>query len=327
MNRNGCVRVKKKLLISGAVFLGLLTAGCSSSSATVASTTAGKVTQEELYQEMKSNYGESTLQTMLIEQVLAEKYGDSATTKKVNAKFNEVAEMYGGTEAFESMLVQYGYANGAAYKSTIKQNLLIEAAVKDKTDLSDADYKELWENSLYFQTILVAEEDTAKEVITKLDAGEKFKDLATEYSTDTTTSENGGDFGFYNTATGTTFDATVTDAAVKLKDGTFTKTAISTDAGFYIINMVVNPTLTSKTWKDYKTELTEMAVTANVSDSTFTTELLTTLLKAANVQIKDSDLENALSAYLTPATTSSSTATSESSSDEAATTSSTTDSE
>lgn len=310
MNRNGCVRVKKKLIISGAVFLGLLTTGCTNSSATVASTTAGKVTQEELYQEMKANYGESTLQTMLIEQVLAKKYGDSATTKKVNAKFNEVAEMYGGTEAFESILVQYGYANGAAYKATIKQNLLIEA-----------DYKELWENSLYFQTILVADEDTAKEVITKLDAGEKFKDLAAEYSTDTTTSENGGDAGFYNISTGTTYDTTVTDAAAKLNDGDFTKTAISTDAGFYVVNMVVNPTSTSKTWQDYQSELTEMAVTANLADSTFTTEILTTLLKAANVQIKDSDLENALSAYLTPTTTSSSAVTSDSSTDETTTTS------
>lgn len=326
MNRNGCVRVKKKLIISGAVFLGLLTAGCTNSSATVASTTSGKVTQEELYQEMKANYGESTLQTMLIEQVLAEKYGDSATTKKINAKFNEVAEMYGGTEAFESILVQYGYANGAAYKATIKQNLLIEAAVKDKTNLTDADYIELWENSLYFQTILVADEDTAKEVITKLDAGEKFKDLASEYSTDSTTSENGGDAGFYNISTGTTYDTTVTDAATKLNDGDFTKTAISTDAGFYVVNMVVNPTSTSKTWQDYQSELTEIAVTANLADSTFTTEILTTLLKAANVQIKDSDLENALSAYLTPTTTSSSAVTSDSSTDET-TTSSTTDSE
>lgn len=326
MNRNGCVCVKTKLLISGAVLLGLLTAGCTSSSTTVASTTTGKVTQEELYQEMKSSYGESTLQTMLIEQVLAEKYGDNATTKKVNVKFNEVAEMYGGTEAFETMLVQYGYANGAAYKATIKQNLLIEAAVKDETELADDNYKELWENSLYFQTILVADEDTAKEVITKLDAGEKFKALAAEYSTDTTTSENGGNAGFYNTSTGTTYDTTVTDVATKLKDGNYAKTAISTDVGFYIFNMVVNPTSTSKTWQDYKSELKKMAVSANVSDSTFTTKILTTLLKAANVQIKDSDLENALSAYLTPNTTSSSAVTSDSSTDET-TTSSTTDSE
>lgn len=174
---------------------------------------------------------------------------------------------------------------------------------------------------MYFQTILVADEDTAKEVITKLDAGEKFKDLAAEYSTDTTTSENGGDAGFYNISTGTTYDTTVTDAAAKLNDGDFTKTAISTDAGFYVVNMVVNPTSTSKTWQDYQSELTEMAVTANLADSTFTTEILTTLLKAANVQIKDSDLENALSAYLTPTTTSSSAVTSDSSTDETTTTS------
>lgn len=118
----------------------------------------------------------------------------------------------------------------------------------------------------------------------------------------------------------------MTDAAANLNDGDFTKTAISTDAGFYVVNMVVNPTSTSKTWQDYQSELTEMAVTANLADSTFTTEILTTLLKAANVQIKDSDLENALSAYLTPTTTSSSAVTSDSSTDETTTTS-TTDSE
>lgn len=80
--------------------------------------------------------------------------------------------------------------------------------------------------------ILVADEAKAKEVITKLEGGAKFADLAKEYSTDKSNAQNGGELGYF--AQGDMVKE-FADAAFALNKGEYTKTPVKTQFGYHVI--------------------------------------------------------------------------------------------
>jgi len=83
--------------------------------------------------------------------------------------------------------------------------------------------------------ILVESEETAKEVLAKLKAGESFEDLAKAYSTDTGTKDAGGDLGWFPQGM---MVAEFDDAVfTKLQVGE-TSELVKTDYGYHIIRLV-----------------------------------------------------------------------------------------
>ncbi|QUH19176.1 peptidylprolyl isomerase [Alkaliphilus sp. B6464] len=108
------------------------------------------------------------------------------------------------------------------YKKLIEENNLDETFIKDqmrkdllgykykqfyleKTEIADEAAKAFYdENSDIFHSeqvkakhILLDDENTAKDIIKKLEAGEDFAELAKEHSTDPTAKENGGELGYF----------------------------------------------------------------------------------------------------------------------------------
>lgn len=297
--------MKKVLLSCAALLLAVTIAGCSSDK-TVASTTAGKITQEQLYDKMKDQYGTATLQTMVLTNVLEDQYGDKVSKKDVTAEFDKIKAQYG--DSFDAVLAQSN-TTAAALKENIRSQSLMKEAIAANSKFTDADYKrafETWTPKMTAQHILVADEATAKDLITKINAGEDFTKLAKEKSTDTATKDDGGkltDFDYTSS-----FGAEFADAAVKLKDGEVSKTPIQSTSGYHVVKMTKNPG--KGKWEDHKKELKEILVSEIANDNTKLQPILAKVIKKANVQIKDEDLKDAMAPFTQSAASSDSAKTS-----------------
>ncbi|WP_390406912.1 peptidylprolyl isomerase [Lacticaseibacillus jixiensis] len=290
--------MKKWILGLAGIVLAATLAGCGSS--TVANMKGAKITKDQFYEEMKStSSGESTLRSMIVLKALEQQYGDKVSDKKVTAQYNKVKKQYGSS--FSSALEQNGLTT-KTFKEQIKTSLLSEVALKDLKKPTqkqiDAQWKK-YEPKITVQHILVAKKATATTVLNELkkdSSAANFKKLAKKYSTDTATASDAGKLAAFGN-TDTSLDATFTAAAFKLKKaGDYTTTAVKTSNGYEIIRAIKIPAKGKKA--DHTADLKKQLYTTWESDSTVMTGVIKKVLKKANVSIKDDDLKNVLSVYL-----------------------------
>lgn len=270
------------LVVAGVISL---TACNNNNSATVVETSAGDITQDDLYEAMKEKYGEATLRELVYEKVLSEKY--EVTDKELDDKIAEIKEQLG--DNFEAALAQYGYESEDDLREQFKIGMLQEkAAVKDIKATED-ELKEYYDNykpQIKARHILVADEAKAKEVKSKLDGGAKFEDLAKEYSTDGSAA-NGGELGWFGAGD---MVAEFEEAAYALKVNEISQ-PVKSEHGYHIIE--VTEKKEKKSFDEMKAEIEHKVKVAKLDETTIT-EAMERELKDAKVEIKDKDLEKAL---------------------------------
>ncbi|WP_409291734.1 peptidylprolyl isomerase [Peribacillus sp. SCS-37] len=282
----------KKWALSIAVTAGLIgLSACSNnggSSDEIVKTKSGEVTKDELYEAMKTRYGNKVLQELVYEEVLSDKY--KVSKKDVNAKVDQVKQELG--PQFDAALQQYGYKDENDLKRSFKIGLLQEkAAVKD-VKATDKEVKDAYDNfkpEIKARHILVQDEKTAKEVKQKLDKGEKFEDLAKKYSKDPGSAEQGGDLGWFGPGKMVPEFET---AAYKL-DKNQISGPVKSEHGYHIIQ--VTDKKEKKSFEDMKKELTYQVKVAKLTPE-IVQKAMDRELKAADVDIKDKDLKKALDA-------------------------------
>jgi len=289
--------MKKWLIALAGVLMVFTLAGCGSK--TVASTSGGKVTESEYYSSMKgTSSGKQVLQQMILNKVLEKDYGKKVSDKTVTKQYNTYKSQYG--TSFSTVLSQNGLTT-KTFKEQIRSNLLLKEAVKDKAKVTDAALKKQWksyEPKVTVQHILVAKSSTADDVLKELkkDSSEaNFTKLAKKYSTDSNSKSNGGKLSAFDN-TNTSYSSKFLTAAFKLKNGEYTTSAVKTSDGYEIIRMIKNPG--KGKMSDHTADLKKQIYDNDMSDSTVLHNVVAKVLKSGNVSIKDKDLKDILSSYL-----------------------------
>jgi len=292
----GVFNLKKRLLsISLAAGIIGLSACSNDGSDAVVKSDAGDITKDELYDAMKEKYGTTVLQSLLYEKVLEDKY--DVSDEELDERIDSIKSQLG--DNFELAIQQYGYKDEDELRSMIKTGMLQEKAAVKEVDVTEDEIKAYYDDykpEIKARHILVADEKTAKEVKTKLDNGEKFEDLAKEYSTDTASAENGGDLGWFGA---NTMVAEFEDAAYKL-DVDEISDPVKTENGYHIIQ--VTDKKEKGKFEDVKDEMEyELKVSKLTSDTI--NSAMEKELKDADVKIEDKDLESLLDTTSTSGST------------------------
>jgi foldase protein PrsA len=258
----------KKVLIATLAVMLLLT-GCKkvpqleNGQDKVASLTNDGISVDDLYDQMKSKYALNVLINMVDEKLLNEKYESTDEEKEYieNGKKTEQTlyglYYYSIYQTYESYLnAKYGYTSESELDDYFKLEYRRDLVTKEyaKTLITDSDIKSYYDDEyvpeMEASHILItvdypedaddkakaqAEQDalnTAKEIIKKLDNGEKFEDLAKEYSKDKGSAAKGGALGKFGH--GGMVEA-FEKAAYKLKVNEYTKEPVKTEFGYHII--------------------------------------------------------------------------------------------
>lgn len=283
----------------------------------VATTSGGKITQDEYYSSMKStSQGKAVLQQMILDKVLQKQYGKEVSKADVNKEYNSYKSQYGSS--FSAVLEQQGLTE-KSFKDQIKSRLLLQAAVRHYSTFSNSAINKQWkkyEPKVQTAEILVGSEDDANDIINQLNSAsgnkyKKFKKLAKSKSTDSSNKSTGGIVPAFDN-TSTSVDSAYKKAAFKLKTGEYTKEPVKTDNGYQVIYMVKHPAKGAKSAhiSDLKTQIVEQ----NMNNQSFMEKVISKVLKKGNISIKDKDLQNILSQYLNPSANSGATTSNSSSS-------------
>lgn len=312
--------MKKRLLY---VFLciGLfMTTGCGkipklqNGQEVVAKIDGKEISAEELYKEMKKQAG-TNIMVNLIDSFIANK--EVATDDDVKAYADSQLEQLKlqyeqAGEDFTAALVSAGYKNENAFKDVIildyKKNKVVENYIKSKlTDKEIEKYyndeifgeltvkhiliKPVTTDSMTSDEIATAEKaalEKAKNLVTQLQGGANFEDLAKANSDDDGTKDEGGLFASF------TKDSVVEefwDASYKLKNGEYTTTPVKSTYGYHIILKVSakdKPELSEV--KD--TVMDKMFTQKQTEDQDLSVKTWAEIRKQYNLNIVDSDIKD-----------------------------------
>ncbi|MCI2253357.1 peptidylprolyl isomerase [Domibacillus sp. PGB-M46] len=260
---------KRKTYVWAAIIAAIAAAGfffatAGSSAETIAEVGGTKITKDDLYDSLVKMYGADAVESLIANKIVekeATKEKVQVTDKEIQEELDATIESYGGEEAYKSALESSGMTE-ADMEEEIKVYLETVKLLEPRIEITDEEIETYFnENKDTFATseqveashILVDDEATAKEVTAKLADGEDFAALAKEYSTDTTSAENGGELGYFGTGEMT---EEFEKAAFAMEIGEISE-PVKTDYGYHIIKVTGKKEAKAANLEDSKEEIKE----------------------------------------------------------------------
>ena len=280
------------ILVVGALIFLLITYTSSAKGATVATIDGEEITKDDLYENLVNQYGASALSLMISDKIVgmeAKKEDIKITDKEIAKEMDKLIESYGDEETFEQQLAATGATKGTLEKDIVKylQTVkLLEPSMKITDEEINTYFEEnkdsfAQEEQVEASHILVDSKAEAKNIAKKLEAGEKFADLAKEYSTDTASAEKGGELGFFSKGE---MAEEFEEVAFSLEKGK-SSDLVKTSYGYHIIKVTNKKAAKEAKLKDNKTD-----IVAVLKNEKLQTEYTTWLTEKQ----KDYDIYNSL---------------------------------
>lgn len=243
-----------------------------SSSETVAEVDGNKISKDELYDALVSQYGATVLDTMITNKLVdleADKEKVKITDKEIQTELDTMMESYGGKDVFEAQLASSGLKT-ADIEDDIRSYLKTVKLLEPRIKITDDEMKEYFEankdqyakaEQVEANHILVEDEATAKEVATKLADGGDFAKLAKEYSTDAANASDGGKLGYFGKGE---MAPEFEKAAFSMKVNEISD-PVKTDFGYHIIQVTGKKEAKAANFEDSKKVIKEALKTQKLS--------------------------------------------------------------
>ena len=287
-----------------------------------------KISTEDLYEELKNNYGLEATIKMIDTYVLETEFKDykEEATKNAEDYIAAMIESYGDEKKLlEAIQYNTNYSTIEGYQEYLYLSFMQSHALEEyaKDQITDKEiesyYKDEAKGDVEVYHILItpkvtegmdtektkkAEEEAmnkAKEVIAKLDKAEdklkEFKKLVKEYSEDETTKEKDGNLGFINYGDLDKNYDELLKSVYKLKDGNYSKDVITTELGYHVIYR--NTSKEKASLKDLKEEITETLANEKMQkDTEIALNSMKYYRELYNLKIVDSELNRQYGIYL-----------------------------
>ncbi len=286
------------------------------------------ISVDELYDELKNTYARSAIIDMIDTKILEDKYKDDLDDAEEYAK-NYIESLknhyvdengkYDEASLVNAIQQYYGYNSVEVFQEKTRINYLANKAIEDyaKSTIKDKEIEKYYKDEVvpdrevsHIQIVpevkdtmtdtekKEAEEEAlneAKSIIAKLKKGEKFEDLAKEYSDDEATKEKGGSMGAINKGTygSDTFDKEVYD----LKVGSYSNTPVKTTKGYEIV--YVTKENDKKSLEDAKEDIIETLSNEKLTkDATLSVTAMEELRKSYGMDIIDTDIKKDYNKYM-----------------------------
>lgn len=290
MYTRGEIIMEKRLvgLIIFIILIVLTACQQTESQGVVVETDFGDISEAELNEALQKRYGNQVLEELVMIKVLGEKY--DVSDEQVNDELEKLQEELG--IQFDLMLQQEGFTNAEAFKDVLYLGLLQEEAALAGVEVSDQQLEEAYEQKtkeISAQHILVQGEDTAEEVLEKLEQGDDFSELAKEYSEDTITAMDGGDLGYFSIGT---MVPPFENVAFSMEKGEISD-PVQTNYGYHIVkvNDVRQKDQDIGTFDEVKEDLRE-EILRDTINMVETQAKIEEMIKESIVDIKDDTFES-----------------------------------